>query len=618
MHQTIQTIKFSDYSDEISNNLIRWQKATNSYYNINPSIIDMDDELTDAEFDELTNKLKLVGIQYPEILTFISGTITKGNEQVIVDETTEQISLDKIQYESIASVPKIHRWFNGALSEKECYIGPKFDGHSIKIVFDNNSGFRTVKQILTRGGQDVTEYLHDHPDVTKLLISSELTIIHGELVLPKSIFYAKWDNLILENGYANPRNAVGGVLKREPKDLKFIACTDGKNPILDATDGKNQFWQKVDSSTNFFDFYQKYKSDDYDIQIDGIVIGYNVVERIVKDNYPMNMVSVKFPAPTAKTKVIGFEWSQKKSGNLTPMYILEPVELDGSICSRANAYNYEAVKNDRCGIGSEVIITKSNDIIPIIKKVLTKSNNVVYPSVEYTVIGKHAVAIDDTLSIEYRFVLGLKLLEIDGIGETIANQIGPVVNYNIIELFNPEHKADIRLVLGGGKTYDKFTSIYNIKNLPLDQMIEMMQFNRCGKILARKFAELITGKKIDTKGIDKTLLLHICKNDGFQLIKKSISILSGFGVKVIKPVEINEDTITFEMTGTPPDGMTKKEFIDRFKVKYPNSTNTTLNKNTKYLFVDSLTSTSSKMNKARKYSISIYTYEQALKLEVLK
>lgn len=602
---------------ELREKLNNWVSASKSYYNV-----DEDSELSDVDFDKLTNELKLELVDYPHALRVIKGTITKidtEESQVYVDENTEQISLDKIQYESLASVPKIHRWFNGALTDKECVVGPKLDGISIKVKMEHDyfHEISDIKQITTRGGQDVTEELRNHPDIVALLKYTQYQNIHGELVVPKKLFYEKWSTEILgdDNGYANPRNAVVGILKKEPNDLRFIACTDGTNPV----DIGFEIWTKVEPNMDWLGFFEKYKRGDwFPFQIDGLVVGYKTDKRIVKDNYPMNMVSVKFPAPKAKTKVIGFEWSQKKSGNLTPMYLLEPVQLDGTICKRANAYNYDSVKKAHCGVGSEVIITKSNDIIPIIDKVLTRSNDIIMPSVEYTVVGKHAVAVDDTLSVEYRFVLGLKLLEIDGIGETIANQIGGVVDFDIIQLFNPRKKVDIRAIMGDGKTFEKFCSIYSIKNIPLDQLIEIMQFNRCGKVLSRKFAEIITGKKIDTKGIEKELLLHICKNEGFQQIKQAIGTLSSFGVKVIKPVEINADTITFEMTGSPQNGMTKKDFVDQFKVKYPNSTQTTLNKNTSYLFVDSMASNSSKMNKARRYNIPIYTYEQALNLDNLK
>lgn len=600
-------------SPELKQKLQDWINASKSYY----GVTDLESEMSDLDFDKLTNELREELKDYPNTLRVVNGTITKNGIQEEVDETTEQVSLDKIQYESLASVPKIYRWFQGALTDKECFVGPKLDGISIKIKFENLPHIRIIKQILTRGGQDVTNILCNHPDVVALLNTTQIPIIHGELVVPKKLFYEKWSTEILgeDDGYANPRNAVVGILKKEPSDLRFVACTDGTNPV---NVGFN-VWTKVETNMDFFNFFNKYKNGDwFPFQIDGIVIGYNTDKRIIKDNYPLNMVSVKFPAPKAKTKVIGFEWSQKKSGNLTPMYLLEPVLLDGTMCSRANAYNYDNVKKLHCGIGSEVIITKSNDIIPIIDKVISRSSDIRMPEVEYIIIGKHAVATDDTLSKEYRFVLGLKLLEIDGIGETLANQIGNIVDYDIIRLFDPFFKADIRAVLGGGKVWEKFETFYSIKNMPLDQMIEIMQFQRCGKILSRKFAELITGKKIDTKGIDKSLLLHICKNDGFQEIKTAMTTLAKYGVKVVKPVEINEDTVTFEMTGTPPNGMTKKDFIDKFKVKYPNSTNTTLNKNTRYLFVDSVGSSSSKMNKARKYNISIYTYEQALTLEILK
>ena len=73
-----------------------------------------------------------------------------------------------------------------------------------------------------------------------------------------------------------------------------------------------------------------------------------------------------------------------------------------------------------------------------------------------------------------------------------------------------------------------------------------------------------------------------------------------------------EDRFSFEMSGDP-GGMTKAQFIAKLQEANPNCVHSSLTKTTKYLFVDSLSSNTSKMNKARKYNVEIMTYEEALK-----
>ena len=124
----------------------------------------------------------------------------------------------------------------------------------------------------------------------------------------------------------------------------------------------------------------------------------------------------------------------------------------------------------------------------------------------------------------------------------------------------------------------------------------------------------MTGKVIDTKGMNKQLLKDVCTKDGkyWQLIQDSMKKLTGYGVKVIKPIEVSEDSFSFEMSGNPP-GITKQQFIEKLKIKNPNAINTTLTKQTTYLFVDDVNSNSGKINKARRYNVKIMTYDEALK-----
>ena len=162
---------------------------------------------------------------------------------------------------------------------------------------------------------------------------------------------------------------------------------------------------------------------------------------------------------------------------------------------------------------------------------------------------------------------------------------------------------------------NNFSKFYEIKNISLDLLIELLQFEKCGKKLSRKFAEIILKISTDTKGIDKNVLHNVCRGEGFMKINDSMLKLKSFGIKVTRPIQINDNTISFEMTGNPP-GITKSEFINKLKLRYQNSVHTTLTKETKYLFVDSLSSTSGKINKARKYNTKILTYSDALTSEL--
>jgi NAD-dependent DNA ligase len=582
---------------EIEEKLNIWLEASDLYYNDEPI-------MSDEQFDDLTDELKEIGKKYYFISEIVEKKIQTVDGLVDVEEVKSQmISLFKIKYVGYISVQEINKFLNPNRNQEIdnlLVFGPKLDGMAIKQSIQPNG----KRLIITRGGQDVTDLLINHKDLGKIT----RPITHGELVIKKSVFNEKYS---IENGgdYENPRNCIMGVLKQNPNDLDFIECTDGISP-LNLNQGLIPVWNIYNKQINLEKYYFELK-EKFEYQMDGIVVGYATKNQEIKDNYPLNIVAIKFKSPTAQTKVIGIEWTQKKSGNLTPVINVEPVKLDGSTISKVAGYNYMNLKNAHIGIGSIIEITKSGDIIPVVKKVISRSNEIPMPDVDYLVKGKHLYAMNNEESIIYKFILGLKLLQIDGIGPVIAEQIGSVVNYDIIELFNTENKPKIISILGPGAVWNNFNIFYQIKSVGLDLLIELLQFDRCGKTLSKKFAEIILKQTNDISGIDKNVLQNVCRGDGFKKINESMQRLSKFGIKVTKPILINDETISFEMTGSP-EGMTKQEFVNKLKLRYPNSIHTTLTKNTKYLICDSLTSSSGKLNKARAYNSKIITYSDAL------
>lgn len=577
---------------EIFEKLNLWKEASNAYYNEEPI-------MSDPQFDALTDELHELSDTCPselksEILSTLNKIQTIDGLKNVAEVTSEMVSLKKFKYKAIPTIMEAIKFMKSDVNrtDLDIYYGLKFDGMAIKVKIHDNK-----KVILTRGGQDVTDLLITHKDIVNI----NRPITHGELVIKKSVFNQKYSD-----EYENPRNCILGVLKQNPDDLDFIECTDGVNPL------ECNVWNLLNNDNiktlvnTYFDAKEK-----FEYQIDGIVLAIKTNKQTIKDNYPLNIVSIKFKASSVQTEIVDIEWTQKKSGNLTPVYLVRPVKLDGSTITKVTGYNYASMKLSHCGIGAIIEITKSGDIIPMVEKVIKRSDNFKLPTIDYTIRGKHLVADNLEISKIYKFVLGLKILNLDGIGPVIAENVGAIVDYDIIELFNKQHKPMIVGAIGGGAVWNNFSQIYSITNIGLDSLIEMLQFDRCGKTLSRKFAEIILKINLDTKGIDKELLLNVCRGDGFERIKNAQLKLRSYGVAVTRPISINDDVITFEMTGNPP-GMTKAEFVAKIKSILPNSVSTALTKDTKLLVCDDVNGTSGKLNKARKYNIRIMSYNDVL------
>lgn len=505
----------------------------------------------------------------------------------------------------LLNIPNLHK---SDTFKNRVYWCPKFDGISLKITKTLIS-----TQILTRGGQDVTKILYNNRDIQRAMNYMEdkqIGTIHGELLLAKNIFKDKY-----ADKYANPRNAVVGVLKENPEDLNFLYYTDGTNQLfnkmyLDLSEQDIQnMWNR---------YYNYFKSDDYQYMIDGIVFTSIVSEQqLTAENsqYPNNFIALKFPASIVQTEVVDIEWTIKKSGKYTPVLKVKPVYIDGSTIEFVSAYSYHKLKEFKCGIGSIINITKGNDIIPKVVKTIKPSLDYKLPE-NIKLDGKHIFTTDSNdieITDNYKFTRGLISLGIQGIGDTIASNLGnDIFNNDIIEIFNNQKKADVIEYLGvDSSNYSKFSEVYNIKKLTLDKLIYMMQFKDCGDVLSRRCANIITKQDMDTTGMNKSVLQNVCQGEGFRKIQESIKRLKEYGVIVIKPIVINEDTITYEMTGNPPSNLfkNKAEFVQKMSEKYPNSNHLSLTKTTNILFTDDLNGTSSKMNKARKYNIKIMLYK---------
>lgn len=625
-------------SDSLCEKICNYIDASESYY------FPKDDEepfMSDQEFDSLLDSIKEDNLLiWQHLHKFILTQTEPGIYKFVIkteqgeDFTQEMISLFKIKENNKPAlcVNEIRNFFGSSYSEQVLHVSPKFDGCSLKVTFEKPLYNYDIKQIITRGGIDVTWLLKPIiiRDINKynIEINEKTMCVTGELVIRKDTFRKKYSSEI-GGDYENPRNFVSGMLKRKTlsneilEDLDFVPCTDGVNPISVVIyyPEKNGPYKVISNvvfkgiPNNLRKIFDELKTDDFPYLCDGLVLSYkerNYIRK-VKDNYPLNMVAVKFPAPTAITKVVGIDWTQKKSGKLTPRILLEPVKLDGSTVSACSGYNHYQVQSKRIGNGAIVEIEKSGDIIPIIKRVIqpTSIAEIEMPKVKYKISGKHLIAINDEETKIFKFVAAMRLLQLQGIGDTTADEIGNVIGYDIFKVFDTKYKPNILNKLGNGATWKALQEIYNIKTLPLNQLIELMQFDNVGPKIAMKVALLITKQSTDTQNMSSDVLSNVCRGEGIKQISENIQYLKSLGITVIKPIKISDDDLTFEMSGNPPQ-MTKSEFIKRIQQIFPNAIHTSLTKTTKVLFADNELSNTSKALKARKYNVKIVKYEDAL------
>ena len=282
------------------------------------------------------------------------------------------------------------------------YCELKIDGLAVELIYEKG----LLKTGATRGdgtvGEDVTQNLKT-VEAIPLKIETSLNghALPGELVVRGEVFInrkefnrinreqAKSQKLV----YANPRNLAAGSIRqldpqitaqRKLNSFAYSLKTDlgqrkheDEHKILGELGFKinphNKFCRNLPEVQEFRDYWEKHR-EDLDYEIDGVVV-------IVNDNRMFNKLGVvgkapraavayKFSPNEATTKLKDIIVSVGRTGVLTPVAVLESVEIGGTIVSRATLHNEDEIRRLGVKIGDTVIVCRAGDVIPDIKKVL--------------------------------------------------------------------------------------------------------------------------------------------------------------------------------------------------------------------------------------------------------
>jgi DNA ligase (NAD+) len=554
---------------------------------------------------------------------------------------------------------------------------PKIDGISASLIYKNGE----FKFGLSRGdgkeGEDITANLATIKDIPKKVLSKDFPQeidIRGEVYIQNSDFKN------LKEKFANPRNAASGSLRQKnPEDtkkipLKFIAYTFGYEKGLKA---KNQieFLKNLDDwgfetnplnklitgIDNLLINYSKIENDRAKINfdIDGIVYKINDFELQKRlgnvANSPRWAIAHKFASNKAISKILNIEIQIGRTGALTPVAKIKPINIGGVVVSNATLHNEEEIVRKDIRIGDLATIERAGDVIPHILSVDKtkrdkKSLKFIFPKKcpscgsqtikEFNNITKKEDAVRRCSSEGYdcekiaieklKHFVSKEALNIDGFGKKIVENFWKL---NLIKLpqdiFNLDFKKIENLEGWGKQSMENLKySINQRKNISLERLIYSLGIRHIGlenaKILSKYFKsfsnfinfsnEINSDDMLNIDGIGETQFKSI-KN--FFNIKVNINILKDLqkilkvknAVTKYKNGLLNEKT--FMITG-------KLNGISRAEVKSlieenSGSSVSTVSKKLDYLIIGDKP-TKKKVDKATELKITILNQSQFLKM----
>lgn len=445
---------------EYQNAVERLKKLSYHYYVLDDPIT------TDEEYDILYHKVVAYEHEYPE--NIISDSPTQRVGDVPQDKFEKAQHLSRMwSLEDLFSREELETWVNRITKNYgnvRFYCEPKFDGASLNLIYDNGS----LVQAITRGdgveGEDVTQNAKTIQSIPLSIEYPGRIEIRGEVVIFKEDF-EKINEERLRNGeslFANPRNAAAGSLRQldtritASRRLVFMPYGIGFNTLEIKNLSDRMEWvyalgfrnphmtHLCESAEQIETFYHEMRveRDNFAMLLDGMVIKVDAIAVQDELGYtvknPRWASAYKFPAIEKLTTLREIILQVGRSGVVTPVAIVEPVDIEGVTVERSTLHNFDEIERKDIRIGDKVIILRSGDVIPKIIKVIASerdgSEQVVHrphtcPVCGSELLDEGALIKCQNLSCEARVVNSIiyfaskQCLNIDGLGDKIVEAL---------------------------------------------------------------------------------------------------------------------------------------------------------------------------------------------------
>ena len=375
-----------------------FQKYNKHYYDLNDPLVN------DQEFDKLKQEIIDLEKKYKNLKSINSPSNSVGFKPSKVfkkiKHSVPMLSLgnafdenDLINFEKkILNFLNEDRNFNVIYSAE-----PKIDGISASLIYKNGKFITGLSRGDGKEGEDITENLKTIKDIPYLIKSKNFP---KEIDIRGEVFIQNSDFKRIKHKFANPRNAASGSLRqKDPKEtkkipLKFIAYTFGYEKGLKATSQDeylknlkewgfktnplNKTLEKIKNlMTNYHEIEKK--RGDIDFDIDGIVYKVNnfqLQKRLGNvANAPRWAIAHKFSANSGISKIKDIEIQIGRTGALTPVAKINPVNIGGVVVSNATLHNEEEINRKDIRVNDTVLIERAGDVIPHVVSVDLKMRN---------------------------------------------------------------------------------------------------------------------------------------------------------------------------------------------------------------------------------------------------
>jgi len=630
-------------------------KASELYYQKNTIM------MTDYEYDHL----------YDELVELEKETnMTLSNSPTINVEPEISSSLKQVEHPSpmlsLAKTKKVSELEN-FLGDKEGLLSWKLDGLTIVLTYEDGKLISGV----TRGtgiiGELVTENVKQFKNVPLTIPYKGRLVLRGEAIIKYSDFNRMNEELGDGSSHKNPRNLCSGSVRQLDSSITAKRCvnciifaliessTNISNLKSECFDWlKNQGFEvvehyKVTKNTvkeQVLMFKEKVK--EYDIPSDGLVITYDDIaygnSLGTTAKFPKHSLAFKWKDETVATTLRKVDWLVSRTGLINPVAVFDPVELEGTIVSRASVHNVSILEGLKLGIGDTIMVYKANMIIPQIASNSTQSGNLEIPD-RCPVCGSKASIISNS-DVKYLYCMNdfckAKLIKrlslfvsrnamnIDGISDMILNKL---ITEKIVNNYKDLYHLD--------RYKDKIIAFDGFGEKSYSNMVNSIEKSRHVKL-----ANFIYALGIPDIGFSRAKLICNHFNNDFNKISnltyEELSNISGVGDVIAKewidtfsnPDFIEElkelkeeidipkastnsnkdlDGLTFVITGSL-NKFTNRDTMIEFIEEHGGKVVTSISSKVNYLINNDITSTSTKNNKAKELGISIIDEDKFLEL----
>ena len=509
------------------------------YYVLNDPVI------SDPEYDALMRELEELERQYPELITPNSPTQRVGapplEEFGTVEHTIPMLSLaNAFNEEEVLEFDRRVKRFLGTDQDVEYTAEPKMDGVAVEVVYER--GELVVGS--TRGdgyrGEDITQNIRTIRTIPLFLMEDEEPVperlaVRGEVYMEIEDF-KRLNREREERGeapFANPRNAAAGSLRqldpsitaRRPLNIFFYGIGEVVGREFESQWEVLQTLPKwglrvnplVELCPDIQRAVQYYRrildlKDELPYEMDGVVLKVNSFElqrRLGEvSRSPRWAVAFKFPAEEATTRVLDIVVQVGRTGVLTPVALLEPVQVGGVEVKRATLHNMDEIERKDVRIGDTVLVHRAGEVIPEIIKVIKEkrtgkerkfqmpdrcpvcgSQVVRFPGeVAYRCIG---ISCPAQLKGRIRHFASRRAMDIDGLGEKLIDQLvekGLVKDLADIYYLRKEQLVDLER-MAEKSAQNLLDAIEKSKDTTLARFLYALGIRHVGEHLAQVLAE---------------------------------------------------------------------------------------------------------------------------------